>query len=427
MRGLRISDIEIGEDGRTLTAGLKAGQEVSDFLDTDRLVARYSHSIADVPRGVLAIPAVANLAPLAWGLGAELHVPEVDRAFGNALPKIRRGFNELYPDWEFSGDIHAEVYGDYASHTGDNSMALFSGGVDSLCTYLTNQDENPLLATIYYTDDELTETDEHRNIRNLVGSVADREDAETVGIESNLRHPFDRKCIRQEFRTLLTDGWWGNIQHGLGLLGAVAPTAHSNDVGTVYIAASRTHETDSGWGSHPEIDGRVRWTGTECVHDGFELTRQEKIDRFAGYSRETGEPLPVRTCWRSDSVLNCGTCEKCCRTILGLELAGLDADEHGFDVPDDFFDTIRSGLQVGEWKFTAGKSAMWAELQDRADLERDYTRDGMNRFIDWFQGVDIDHLYEVSNKPTMQDRVAVMLQKCPRPVYQTAVRLASRF
>lgn len=422
MPDLTIADIGISADGRTVTTEIRATGLSAEFLQTEQIVYRYPQSVADVPRGILVIPALANLCPLAWGLGVDIEVSDLDRAFAAALPQIRDGFNQLYPEWEFAGRVRVSTPIDPPAHAGDATMLLFSGGVDSLYSYITHREENPILATVYYTDD-LTTTDEHDNIRAWIQSVADHEDATTVGIESNLRDLFDTQRLTQRFRPILPNGWWPNIQHGLALLGSCAPVAFANGVGQLYIAASYTDDFDPGWGSHPTIDNRVRWTGTQCIHDGFDQSRQAKIERIATYSRTDFDALPIRACWRSDTGLNCGRCEKCCRTILGLELAGLDADAHGFDVPPEFFDIVRSGLQVDGWEITSDEEFMWEDLQNHTDEDREYHRKGMDDFIDWFLDVDMAYLREQSMKPTMEDRAARVLRKFPRPVYETARRI----
>jgi hypothetical protein len=58
----------------------------------------------------------------------------------------------------------------------------------------------------------------------------------------------------------------------------------------------------------------------EVIHDGAEASRTEKIVRRIAGSALALETLNV--CWEGEPGRNCGACDKCLRTMIGLELAG---------------------------------------------------------------------------------------------------------
>lgn len=79
------------------------------------------------------------------------------------------------------------------------------------------------------------------------------------------------------------------------------------------------------WGSNPITDPLLSSDSFEIVHDGAAYTRSEKIAVISDWQ----EALTyLRVCWQGEiKDRNCGTCEKCIRTILNFRLLGRDLPE----------------------------------------------------------------------------------------------------
>jgi hypothetical protein len=82
------------------------------------------------------------------------------------------------------------------------------------------------------------------------------------------------------------------------------------------------------------------------VHDGCEATRTEKVQHIAA------SPLvlaTLRVCWPDwGEEYNCGSCEKCIRTMLGLHLAGALSRSETFPRSLDARLLRNVGLLTGE-------------------------------------------------------------------------------
>jgi len=104
----------------------------------------------------------------------------------------------------------------------------------------------------------------------------------------------------------------------------LAAVAHlfSRRLTSVSIAASYDASFLGPWGTHPMLDPNYGSSAVEIRHEGFGLTRGERVALAAGWR----EALPfVTVCVQSplgDGRRNCGRCEKCLRTMLDLDLAG---------------------------------------------------------------------------------------------------------
>jgi len=90
----------------------------------------------------------------------------------------------------------------------------------------------------------------------------------------------------------------------------------------VIIPSGDTYWSLSPWGSHPLIDPMWSTESLGFIHDGCEASRSQKLERYIGQSNLALTHL--RVCdYDQTGLRNCGTCEKCVRTLIGLRVLGL--------------------------------------------------------------------------------------------------------
>jgi hypothetical protein len=88
-----------------------------------------------------------------------------------------------------------------------------------------------------------------------------------------------------------------------------------------YIAAAHSQDELLPAGSHPRIDPLWSTERLEFIHDGVEATRLEKITLISRYDVAL---KTLRVCYLNPKgAYNCGRCEKCLRTMIGLQLCGV--------------------------------------------------------------------------------------------------------
>ncbi len=188
--------------------------------------------------------------------------------------------------------------------------AFFSGGVDSFYTYLSHKtDPQPithLMLAKGYDIDRRNGGLWKATVHN-VEQIAKEEQLTLVEIDSNVRS--------------LTDpilSW--TYSHGGGLAGAAL--CLRGGISRMYIASSADVEHQARRGSHLAIDHLWSTEALSFVHDGWEATRMDKIDRQIARS-----PLALkylRVCYTNKKgTYNCGKCEKCLRTMVSLQAAGV--------------------------------------------------------------------------------------------------------
>lgn len=427
MSSVRIRDVSV-RDGR-IAYEYDATPDVGRFL-ADDFVVEYDVDVSEVPAEILVVPLVANLCPVAWAVGADVYVPRADEAFLRALADVREGFETLHPRFARGGTVYAREIvdaGGSASVAGNGptdagSAMLFSGGVDSLTTYLRHRDEEPTLISVHGFDIPLDRDDRWDEREAELRAFGDSAGVDNRFVRLNMQSFLDLVQLNAHFGRYYDDNWITSVHHGLGLLGACAPLSVTEGFGTLYIAATHSAGFSHPWGSHPEIDDRVRWATTTVEHDGYELTRQQKLYRIADHVREEDPDLRIRTC--SDASGNCGRCEKCARTEVGLLLAGLDPADHGYEFDSASFDYIRGRFEAGDWHLGADERFMWRDIQSHVEVDggREYPYEGAREFFAWLRDADVDALAarstDADSTDSMRNRaVYAVARHAPYPVY----------
>lgn len=264
------------------------------------------------------LPAVL-LPAMVTGEHLEIEAPVSQKLF-NSLSTIQ----DIYHSWD-SSFTKISITAPKRSIINDKvkrvrAASFFSSGVDSFYTLLKhsgNSDEKEMQHTLTHLilvrGFDIPIYDEYAHLFQEAFSsaqeVARAMDKEVLPVITNIREMMD----------LFVDVLWN---HGAAL-GAVALSLE-NLFGRIYIPSSNGYASLHPWGSHPILDPLWSTEELAIIHDGCEATRLDKIRSIA--------PLPVvaktlRVCTAINSdvpkvLLNCGQCEKCLRTMIGLHISG---------------------------------------------------------------------------------------------------------
>jgi len=116
---------------------------------------------------------------------------------------------------------------------------------------------------------------------------------------------------------------------------------------------------------------------------------------------------------------NCGECEKCYRTAVGLRLSGLEPPAHGYPFADADYHDLRRSLERGDWVLGQDERHMWADIRERA-RETEPTSPAERTFFEWLETVDLDELVSSSEPPLTHRLFWVGARNAPASVYNTA-------
>lgn len=366
----------------------------------------YSSPIDDVPVGIAVIPFVCNVLPLVWLTDAELILPELNRDFYLSIPKFKKGFEEMYPKVRFAGKITVEAVVEYGNREkiDRKSAVFFSGGVDATASLLAHIDEKPDLVTIWGADIKLDDEMGWKNVQKHIQKVAGDFGLVTLTIRSNFR-----KFIKPVFGVISTnwhDNYWYGLQHGIGIIGHIAPYAYVSGLSMTYIGSTNSPEYRMvhACASDPRIDNHVRFAGTRVLHDQADCTRQDKINHIVDYVLKKHVEMTLRVCWISSGGKNCCHCEKCYRTIMGLLAAGAEPQKFGFDIVLSDLVQVKPYLEQKVW-LSDGDIAFWKEIQ-RKFIENRACLPDRNELA-WIYDYDFDKI-----NCTFRKRMFRMFRKC---------------
>lgn len=197
--------------------------------------------------------------------------------------------------------------------TGGTALC-FSGGVDSFHTLLASGRRFDWLLLCEGYDIPLGDTARMADAERSLRAVAQATGARAAVFRTNLR----------QLPSVRGSGW--GRTHG----GALAALGHACGDRVAELVISSTHHVTEPypWGSHWDTDAGWSSSRLRVMHHGHGVKRIEKVTALA---REPLARRYLRVCWENRSASgNCGECEKCCRTMLHLHLAGADPAEWPF-------------------------------------------------------------------------------------------------
>lgn len=195
-----------------------------------------------------------------------------------------------------------------------STMTFFSGGVDSFHTVYENLEQLSALVFVAGFSPELADVERCRRAEASVREVAAALGKKLIVVTTNLRDFMESTIPRLS----LLSAW--EIAHGT----ALAAVAHlvADEGGAVLVPSTSCHqEVSVPWGSHPLLDPLWSSRRVALQSDGYWVNRQRKIVAIAGHQLAL-DHLVVCYRRRASGSLNCGTCEKCLRTMIGLLVCG---------------------------------------------------------------------------------------------------------
>lgn len=364
-----------------------SGEWLDCFKEDEQFYIEYSIDVSSIPISIAVVPLLANLLPMAWICNAEIITPVCDRAFYESIPNLKKGYIDMYPMMEFAGNIIVKQLEENHSGTDGGTATFFSGGVDAFDTLVSHVNEHPTLITLWGADVKFEDEIGWNNVLNHLYSTSKNFGIDVVVVKSCFRRYLNENILN---RKVAKDNWWHGFQHGIGLLSHAAPIAYIMKKDIIYIAASYT-VSDKGkytCASDPTIDNYLRFCDTHIVHDGYNHSRQDKINNIINFSKSNKTEVKIRVCWEAEGGKNCCNCEKCWRTILGIYSAGEDPQKYGFHFDD--FSKICNVIKEKSYLMRHNRFYFYKEIQKV--LHKNYSRESIDSSLLWFYDINIENL-----------------------------------
>lgn len=354
---------------------------------------RYDIDVKNLPSSIAVIPLVCNLLPIVWLTDSVLKVESMDKDFYNSIEEFKRGYVNMYPQLEFRGKIEIERLEDNRPDIPNEKVAaLFSGGVDAFATLIAHLNEKPTLLTVRGADIAQDDEEGWLNVTHHIEETSKELGCDFIYISSNF-HAILNEYFLNQLIAKSKESWWHGFQHGIGLLGLVAPVVYQKGFKTIYIASTYTKDDHIPCASHPDIDNYVRFCGAHIVHDQYEYTRQNKLTHICQFLSESHKRISLRVCWKSRGGKNCCVCEKCLRTIYGILAEGINPENLGFPFLE--YDKLKQLIQK-RIIFDPILITFWIDIQKRFIENREKLNYGPD--INWIFTYDFHKVNQTFRK-----------------------------
>lgn len=398
---------EINKHNNQVKFSFSVTEGLSDYFSKIPFVIEYPENIESVPDSIAAIPFVSNVLPIVWLTDSQLQLDELDKAFYDCIPNVRNGFEQMFPESEFKGQIKVDkiVECDIASDGG--SATFFSGGLDAVNTLISHFDEKPALISVWGSDIRFDNVDGWNVVHKGIADYSEKYNLPDVVIRSSFRDFDNEGALHRRYSEQLKDSWWHGVKHGIGLLGHAAPYAYLHKLSTVYIASSNCPANGLvRCSSSPLTDNHVRFAKAKVIHDGYEFSRQDKIHNVVNYVKSSGDQVSLHVCWESQSGDNCCQCEKCYRTIVGLIAEGAEPVDFGFADAHSTIKNIRKCL-VDDYKNSALLQLQWTHIQKRLISNvKTLKKIPYWKYVKWLVKADLWHPETLKRPMTIRERLS---------------------
>ena len=211
---------------------------------------------------------------------------------------------------------------------------LFSGGIDAHVSYLRHKKKKPLLLNVQGWYREKPNAEQIRIAefeKKDISTFCTRNDLDFEFVKSNFAVFINASYFDKCFHKMLKDSLWHGFQHSMNFISIAIPVAFIYGIRNIYIASSFSLGHVGQCASYPTTDNEFKFAGCGgCIHDAFDLSRQDKVHYLVKYQKESGKPYPVRVCSFNDH--NCCECDKCFRSILEIVAENGNVRDFGFEV-----------------------------------------------------------------------------------------------
>jgi hypothetical protein len=370
----------------TVKSTLQVPDRIKKYIKTHELFVTYDKEITD-KESILNIPLVSNVLPLAWLTDSDIRVDSLDKRYRESMYALKEEINKIFPVKQYKTNINAGRIVENKVEA-EGTGLLFSGGVDSTYSLISNWSKKPHLIMVWGIDmHPYPEYAEHWNqLESIYSEFAQRNGLTFNMIKTNASQIMNYPRIDHDFhRALQSSRLRLRHQHSLIVIPLVAPFS-LNRFDELLFAASyypRAHTVIKRSGvTIPKADERIVWADLETKHDGF-IPRIDKLHIISDFINK--QDIVLKPCQRPE--LNCGYCFECQRTIMYFALQGIDPNRLGFKVNEDTFENMKRFYESRT--FSERSRAYFEPIKRMIPEKIDTVFEGSKSFFEWFFEKDL--------------------------------------
>lgn len=403
---MKIKDIRIQKNGERVKLCGTVIWEDRDFPEQElyfETTSNYQESLTNDPHAFLTaciIPAMYYKERRVF-IDAEI-CPELIVGLQTAVGWIRNWF--YGPDSE-PIRIETRKLSHYTPpQRSSRAGFLFSGGVDSLSTLRMNHNDYPPSHPGYIKDGvlvyglEIRTPESYAAVLETLKPLAEDANINLIEIFTNIR------SMGPENNREFWSNFW--LNEFMGACFAAVTHTLSNRFSIFYINSSHDIPNIMPHSTHPLVEPNLSSNDLRIKHEGTILSRYEKTRVISDWDMALNK---LRVCNDFSQYalgrLNCGSCEKCLRTMLALLALGVLKKAEAFDADDVTAEMVIQHVKIAKNTLPlyeellpplqeAGRADLVHAIHDRIgvfhkDQKRKIRDDRWRRhFIDPVSGID---------------------------------------
>ncbi len=345
--------------------------------------------ITGIDESILSVPLLSVISPIAWAVGANISIAFTDYDYLASLEKLRGIYHNFFPGLSCAGRFATDVRVN-AAFSENRDAILYSGGVDSLASFLSHKKEKPDLISIWGVQDIPTfETRFWNTMWNGISAIAEHEGVQAYQVKTDLYRNINHELLNHKFGyKQLKNSWWNNFASSLFLTGMCAPITAARGSKKLIMSSSYPPGYQGITAFHSSIVQNIRWSNIPVVQDGFEMSRQQKV-AYICENDTHGYLSQLRVCFDSAFKTNCGKCEKCSRTIIALTIEGRDPGKCNFKVDSKTFKNLKKRLDRRAIGLNTGVKSFWLDMQKHIPENILHDFHGSREFLVWLKTYEI--------------------------------------
>lgn len=142
----------------------------------------------------------------------------------------------------------------------------------------------------------------------------------------------------------------------------------------------------------------MKFCGCNIIHDGFEMTRMEKVKNICEFSEKQNKKIILRVCCTErEEETNCCKCEKCYRTIGEIIACKRNPRTFGFDITDKEIKEMKKYFKKEELQGTSIRH--WKEIQNKMLEDKKYFK--KLKYVKWMMKFNFDKIKQKDFKKEM--------------------------
>lgn len=327
----------------------------------------YTADISSVPKSILVVPLLSNLLPFSWITNTLIWVDEIDEVFYDNIMTIKNAYREMHSNMTLGGSLIAakKVRNTFTSNKTE-CLQLFTGGIDATATLVRIRNRVPLLFNTngWYIKDSSENNPVYDSDYQAITQIANTEGLNAAFVKSNFATFINAEALNKKYLTKYHTSWWFGFQHSMAFIGCSFVLAYAKQISHIFIASSYTFGQNIICVSDPRIDSNLKCSQIAVTHDGYELSRQDKVNLIIQYQKQVNHPVSLRVC--SFNTHNCCECEKCFRSMLALISEGVDdLSQYGFFLKVPLIEALKKFILTKAMELDNDHIVFWNDIIEK--------------------------------------------------------------